>query len=55
MDQRNGVGEMRWNDGSSYKGEWHKGMQDGWGILQLPNGKVREGMWKKNKYVGKGK
>ena len=51
MDIRQGYGEMVWNDGSSYTGEWVKGMQDGQGTLIMPDGKVREGHWSKNKFV----
>ena len=46
---------MTWKDGSNYKGTWTKGLQEGWGTLTLPDGKVREGLWKKNKFKGPGK
>ena len=30
---REGEGEMMWSNGTSYKGEWKKGMANGKGVL----------------------
>jgi hypothetical protein len=46
---------MYWTDGSVYKGEWHKGLQNGTGILILPDGTTKEGIFENNVYKGRGK
>ena len=51
MDQRSGYGEMFWNDGSVYKGQWVDGEQDGDGILYMADGRVKEGIFEKNRFV----
>ena len=43
---------MEWNDGSYYEGEWHKGLQHGQGRLCLPDGRVKEGIFRNNKFQG---
>lgn len=44
---------MYWNDGSIYKGSWFAGLQQGEGILQMPDGRVKEGIFHENKFVEK--
>ena len=51
-DLRQGYGEMYWSDGLVYKGNWDKGMQHGLGRLELPDDRVKEGIFKNNKYIG---
>ena len=43
---------MEWTDGSTYEGEWRNGIQHGWGIMQFPNGKVKEGYFEDNIFKG---
>ena len=43
---------MEWNDGSFYEGEWHQGLQHGRGRLCLPDGRIKEGMFRNNKFQG---
>jgi hypothetical protein len=50
-DQREGYGEMQWNDGSVYKGFWARGLQDGDGVLITADGKRKEGRFSSNKFV----
>ena len=52
QDFRNGYGEMRWNDGSVYRGNWIKGKQDGYGEYTR-DGELYEGIFKDNVYIGK--
>ena len=44
-------GEMYWADGSLYKGNWAKGLQEGLGILKFPDGLVTAGFFKENIYT----
>ena len=44
---------MYWNDGSIYKGRWKQGLQHGEGILQMPDGRVKEGIFQENKFIEK--
>lgn len=46
---------MDWHDGSYYEGEWCKGLQDGEGRLCLPDGRVKEGIFRQNKLLLAGK
>lgn len=39
---------MRWPDGTSYEGEWVKGVQCGKGKLQLSDGTLKIGIFKDN-------
>ena len=41
---------MDWHDGSFYEGEWNKGVQEGQGRLCLPDGRVKEGIFRQNKF-----
>lgn len=50
MDLREGYGKMVWNDGSYYEGEWSKGLQCGQGRLVLPDGRIKEGQFRNNKF-----
>ena len=43
---------MEWSDGSYYEGEWQKGLQSGHGRLVLPDGRVKAGLFKNNKFQG---
>jgi hypothetical protein len=45
---RHAYGEMYWNDGTIYKGEWQLGAQHGAGELILPNGEVKKGFFENN-------
>lgn len=42
---------MTWHDGSVYRGAWEHGMQHGLGRLELPDGRVKEGLFRQNKFV----
>jgi len=44
---------MYWNDGSIYKGSWKQGLQHGEGILWMADGRVKEGIFKENKFFEK--
>jgi len=50
---RQGYGEMYWNDGSSYKGQWEKGKHYGEGELMIPNKGLLKGRFVNNAYVEK--
>jgi hypothetical protein len=39
---------MHWADGTSYEGEWEKGVQTGKGRLKLPDGTLKVGIFKDN-------
>jgi hypothetical protein len=43
---------MTWHDGSIYCGAWEKGMQHGIGRLELPDGRIKEGLFQRNKFIG---
>lgn len=51
MDLRNGYGEIYWNDGSYYKGEWKAGIQHGAGIMYTPDEGLRKGVFKNNMLI----
>ena len=53
MDKRHGYGEMFWNDGSWYKGDWEMGVQHGFGTIRLIDGTVKKGRFENNVYLGK--
>lgn len=44
---------MFWTDGSAYKGMWFKGIQHGKGRMEFPDGKVKEGLFENNIFIGK--
>ena len=48
---RNGYGEMYWNDGSFYKGEWRKGIQHGEGEIYVPSEGYKKGLFENNVLV----
>jgi len=35
---RHGYGTMKWNDGSTYRGQWSFGKASGKGVFSFPNG-----------------
>ncbi len=41
---------MFWTDGSSYQGEWKKGIQHGYGKMVFPDKSVKEGMFENNEF-----
>ena len=48
-NKREGVGRMLWQNSQKwqqYYGEWHKGKQDGVGVLQLNDGTKFSGVFK---------
>lgn len=47
-DEREGIGEMRWTDGSVYLGQWHRGIQHGYGKMIFPDGTIKEGNYESN-------
>ena len=54
-DQRNGQGTIYFVDESKYVGEWKDGKYHGKGIEYTADGHIsKEGVWAKDKYVGKG-
>jgi hypothetical protein len=44
---------MFWVDGSIYKGDWQLGVQHGFGEITLLDGKVKQGKFQNNVYIGK--
>lgn len=42
-EEKHGVGEYRYADGTVYSGEWHRGQRQGFGILTSPDGASYEG------------
>ena len=42
---------MRWTDGSVYRGEWQRGIQNGKGVMVFPNGKTKTGIFKNNVFT----
>ena len=49
-DERDGIGEMRWTDGSVYLGQWNRGIQHGYGKMIFPDGTIKEGYFDNNIY-----
>ena len=43
---------MYWTDGSVYKGEWHNGIQHGYGTMIFPDKTSIKGYFKNNLYLG---
>lgn len=43
---------MAWTDGSTYKGEWVKGIQHGRGIMTFPDGRIKDGFFERNVFKG---
>jgi hypothetical protein len=43
---------MRWNDGTSYVGDWVLGRMQGKGTLKNAEGEELTGMFKDNQFVG---
>ena len=46
---------MFFTDGSIYKGEWARGLQNGKAIMILPDKTVREGYFSNNIFYGENK
>ena len=51
--QPNGLGTMKYSDGSEYTGNWVNGVQQGHGTMKYDNG-VYEGEWRDGKKNGQG-
>jgi len=51
---RDGVGIMRWVDGTSYEGEWRQDMLQGFGVEVYPDGGVYSGQFHGNARHGIG-
>lgn len=45
---------MYWTDGSIYKGNWYKGIQWGYGIMQFSNGEIKEGYFENGAFKFEG-
>ena len=43
---------MTWPDGRQYTGEFHDGKMDGRGKMTHPDGKIQDGQWKQDQFVG---
>ena len=43
---------MKWTDGSTYIGEWQRGIQHGYGKIVLADGTTKEGYFENNLYLG---
>lgn len=54
-DQFHGYGELRYVDGSIYKGEFDYGDRCGYGVYTVPGGLSYEGQWTHNVKDGRGK
>lgn len=52
---RHGEGEIRYESGSTYTGQWENDKRAGKGKFTFACGDVYEGEWKENKYHGHGK
>ena len=52
---RHGEGEIRYESGSTYTGQWERDKRAGKGKFTFACGDVYEGEWKENKYHGHGK
>ena len=42
---------MQWTDGSSYQGEWIKGIQHGFGRMKFTNDNSEEGYFENNTFM----
>lgn len=45
---------MKYNDGSTYDGEWKDGKRNGQGVMKYPSGQQYDGEWKNGKKHGRG-
>lgn len=52
MEEREGFGEFTWIDGSTYVGQWERGIQHGWGRVVFPDGTKKEGYFENNIFRG---
>nr|WP_246605586.1 hypothetical protein [Sphaerospermopsis torques-reginae] len=44
-DKFNGLGKIKWKDGSEYRGHFRDSKCDGKGIFQFPDGSFKSGVW----------
>jgi serine/threonine protein kinase len=51
-DKFEGLGTMRWKDGSEYRGQFRNYQCEGQGRIQLADGSVRSGEWKGGDLIG---
>ena len=51
---RHGYGELTYNNGSIYQGQWERGMKWGQGKMTYASGNFYEGTWENNKRNGHG-
>jgi len=51
LNERDGQGTYIYVNGDKYVGEWKKGLRHGEGIFTHADGKVEEGIWKKDRLV----
>ena len=51
---KNGLGTIRYANGSVYEGMWKRGQRHGFGRLIHPTGDMYEGDWSNDKANGKG-
>ncbi|HEX2967630.1 MAG TPA: hypothetical protein VHO46_00905 [Bacteroidales bacterium] len=50
-----GIGKYIWKDGSTFEGEWKKGVRDGEGVYTIKTSgrdSVVKGFWKDDKFIG---
>jgi len=43
---------MKWSDGTYYLGEWHRGIQHGYGKIVFPDATEKEGYFENNIFMG---
>lgn len=55
QNEKNGKGNIKYQDGTEYTGEWYRNMMDGYGKHSLTNGQIYEGEFYENQFQGKGK
>jgi hypothetical protein len=48
-----GIATITWENGDKYTGEWENNKRNGYGTFTSFDGKIKKGIWKDNKYVGK--
>jgi hypothetical protein len=50
--KRHGHGFCRWQDGTTYNGEWRHGKRHGQGTLKMQNGTNLTGRWEDDTFMG---
>lgn len=53
--QLNGRGTYKWQDGSSYDGDFLEGQMEGVGVFKWPDGSTYSGAWRKGQMHGQGR